>query len=44
MVAMPLQNFFKILSVDFKICWLPVRKFFKNRKSKKSLNFPFCHY
>ena len=44
MVARPLQNFFKILSVDFTICWWDFYKFFKNHKSKKSLNFSFRHY
>ena len=37
-------NFFKILSVDFTICWWHLCKFFKNHKSTKSLNIPFHHY
>ena len=34
MVARPLQNFFKVLSVDFSICWWHISKFFKNHESK----------
>ena len=41
MLDRPLQNFFKILSVDSKICWWHFYMFFK---TKNSLNFPFCHY
>ena len=44
MLARTLQNFFKILSMDFTICWWHLCKFFENHKSKKSINFPFCHY
>ena len=40
----PLQNLFKILSADFKICWWHFYMFFKNHKTKNSLNFPFCLY
>ena len=34
MVATPLQNFFKILSVDFTIWLRHLCKFFKNHESK----------
>ena len=44
MVAWPLQNFVKILSMDLTFCWWHLCKFFKNHKSKKSLNFSFRHY
>ena len=44
MVARPLQNFFKILPVDFAFCWWHLCKFLNIHKSKISLNFPFCHY
>ena len=47
MVARPLQNFFKIFSVDFTICWWHLCKFLKNFKSKKYPNYPFSklhHY
>ena len=44
MVARTLQNFVKILSVDLTFCWWHLCKFFKNHKSKKSLNFTFRRY
>ena len=44
LVGTPLQNFLRILSVDFKIQWWHLCEFLEHKKSKKALNVSFYYY